>query len=89
MNTEQKLWEWIRGHVAQRVGVPPESIGFDKGLDTYGLDSVDGVLMAGELEEAFGIEIDPASFLHCESFQQAVVMLAANIDKPGKQPASE
>ncbi|MGP0070942.1 MAG: acyl carrier protein [Bryobacteraceae bacterium] len=88
MSTEQRVSEWVRAHLSKRLGVAPESIDFEKGLGTYGLDSVDGVLMAGELEEAFGVEIDPARFLQCESFEQTVAMLVADIDGPKKQPAS-
>jgi acyl carrier protein len=88
MNLEQQLWEWIRAHLAQLLGVPPESIDFDKGLSSYGLDSVDAVLMAGELEEAFSIEIDPASFIQCDSFGAIVATLATSIEKSRKQPTS-
>jgi acyl carrier protein len=88
MTTEQRLRDWVRGHLAQRVGLAPESIEIDKGLGSYGLDSVDAVLMAGELEEAFNIEIDPARFLQFDSFKQAIEMLAVDIDKSGKRPVS-
>jgi acyl carrier protein len=42
---------------------PPDEIDLDKDLADLGLDSVDAVLMAGEMEQAFGIEIDPAEAL--------------------------
>jgi acyl carrier protein len=81
MNTEQRLWEWVRAHVARVLGVPPESIDLEKGLSTHGLDSVDAVLMAGEIEDAFGIEIDPGRFLQYDSFQAIIAALAADIDQ--------
>jgi acyl carrier protein len=37
-----------------------------RGLADYGLDSMDGVVMAGQMEEHFGVEIDPATFLRPE-----------------------
>jgi acyl carrier protein len=86
--TEQRLLEWVRGHLAKTLGVAPESIEFDKRLSNYGLDSVDAILMAGELEEAFGIEIDPASFIECDSFESAIALLASYVDKSGKNAAS-
>jgi acyl carrier protein len=88
MTTEQKLSQWIRTYLAQTVGVPAEGIDFKLGLDAYGLDSVDAILMAGELEEAFGIEIDPARFLQCSTFEQAVGMLRVDIDRARPRPAS-
>lgn len=74
---EQQLRDWIRGHLAQRVGVAGEEIAFDRTLGDYGLDSVDAVLMAGELEEAFGIEIDPAAFIQFDTFEQMIAALGA------------
>jgi acyl carrier protein len=88
MSTEERLWEWVRAHLAQRLGVAPETIALDKGLSDYGLDSVDAVLMAGELEEAFAIEIDPASFIECDSFRAVIVLLATYIDKSEGRAAS-
>ena len=74
---EQQLRDWIRGHLAQRVGVPPEEIAFDRTLGDYGLDSVDAVLMAGELEEALGIEIDPAAFIQFDTFERMITALGS------------
>lgn len=88
MTTEERLWEWVRNHLAQVLGVAPESIAFDKALSSYGLDSVDAVLMAGELEEAFGIEIDPARFIERDSFEAIIKTLAADIDKGSIQAIS-
>ncbi len=81
------MWEWVRTHLAHVLGVPPESIAYQRALSSYGLDSVDAVLMAGELEEAFGIEIDPARFIDCDSFEDIVKTLAADIDKSGPHVA--
>ena len=88
MDTAQRLTEWIRAHLAQVLGVKPECIGLDRELSSYGLDSVGAVLMAGELEEAFGIEIDPASFIDCHSFNTIIAKLAADIDKSSREEAS-
>jgi acyl carrier protein len=88
MNTEQRLSEWIRSHMAQVLGVEPECIGLDKELSSYGLDSVAAVLMAGELEEAFCVEIDPASFIDCHSFKAIIAKLAADIDKSSSAETS-
>jgi acyl carrier protein len=88
MTTEERLGEWVRGHLAKVRGVTPESVTLDKGLSSYGLDSVDAVLMAGELEEAFGIEIDPARFLACDSFGEIITTLTPDIDKAGERRVS-
>jgi acyl carrier protein len=80
MNTEERLWEWVRNHLARIRDVAPESVTVDQGFSSYGLDSVDAVLMAGELEDAFCIEIDPAGFLACDSFRDIITTLAPAVD---------
>jgi acyl carrier protein len=88
MTMEERLGEWVRSHLAQVLGVAPESVTFDKGLSSYGLDSVDAVLMAGELEEAFGVEIEPARFMASNSFSEIITTLASDIDKARERRVS-
>ncbi|HSZ73449.1 MAG TPA: acyl carrier protein [Rhizomicrobium sp.] len=73
--TESAVRNWVRRHLAKVLGVAPDEIAFDRTLGHYGLDSVDAVLMAGEMEEALRIEIDPASFLQYENFEQMIAAL--------------
>ena len=77
--TEDGLRDWVRNHLASLLGVPQDSIVLDQSLADYGLDSVDAVLMAGELEETLNIEIDPASFLQYDTFEQMIVAVAAGL----------
>jgi acyl carrier protein len=74
---EQQLRDWVRGHLARLVGVAQEDIELDRTLGDYGLDSVDAVLMAGELEDALGIEIDPAAFIQFDTFEQMIAALGS------------
>lgn len=59
----QNLRRWASAYLAHLLDQPEERIDLYRGLTDYGLDSMDAVVMAGELEEHFGIEIDPALFL--------------------------
>jgi len=70
---EARLREWIRNYLGKLRNVAPESIELDRTLGDYGMDSVDAVLMAGELEDDFETEVDPASFLQYDSFEKLVV----------------
>jgi acyl carrier protein len=76
---EGKVRNWVRQHLAQLLGIAPADVAFDRTLENYGLDSVDAVLMAGELEEALNIEIDPASFIQYENFEQMIAALESKI----------
>jgi acyl carrier protein len=81
MTPEEQLRGWVRQHLAKLLNVGPESIALDRTLSDYGLDSVDAVLMAGELEAAFEIEIDPAIFIRFDTFEAMVVGLAPTLHR--------
>jgi acyl carrier protein len=80
MSTHEELQNWVRGHLAQLVGLVPESIALDRTLADYGLDSIDAVVMAGELEDHFRIEIDPASFIRFATFEAMIAGLAVVLE---------
>lgn len=54
----QTLRQWMISYIESVLspagGVPP-----DKNFDTYGFDSVEAVVMAGVMEEEFGVPVDP------------------------------
>ena len=54
---------WACAYLAHLLDRPAAEIDLFRPLSEYGLDSVDAVVMAGEMEDHFGVEIDPATFL--------------------------
>ena len=83
MSCAEDLQFWVRRHLGRLVGVAPETIVLERKLSDYGLDSVDAVLMAGELEDHFGIEIDPASFIHFTTFEVMITNLTVVLEARG------
>jgi acyl carrier protein len=79
MTSEDELRRWVRQHLAHLLHVAPDSVALDRTLSDYGLDSVDGVLMAGELEEAFRIEVDPAVFMTFDTFEAMIIGLSRTL----------
>jgi acyl carrier protein len=75
MSADDDIQDWVRRHLGELLGVAPESIALDRKLSDYGLDSVDAVLMAGELEDYFAIEIDPASFIQYPTCEAMITSL--------------
>ncbi len=57
--SRQALVEFVVGRVAERIGADAAR-DLDGDLFELGLDSVDAVELTGEIEERFGLEIDPA-----------------------------
>jgi acyl carrier protein len=85
MNVNEELHNWVRQHIGKLLGIAPESVSLDAKLSDYGLDSVDAVLMAGEIEDHFDIEINPASFIRFPTFEEMIAGLVSALEdrEPG------
>lgn len=62
--------DWAVAYLAKLLGMDPSHVDLAKGLNEYGLDSVDAMIMAGEFEEHFGVEIDPAVVFEADTVQK-------------------
>ncbi|GHJ41943.1 acyl carrier protein [Streptomyces sp. TS71-3] len=51
--------EWLRGRVAAQTGRAAEEIAPDVPLNNYGLDSVYVLGLCAEIEDHYGIEVEP------------------------------
>jgi acyl carrier protein len=60
--TEEAVRDWMVGYISSTLEIPRSVIATDARFDTYGFDSAEAVIMAGVMEEEFGIETDPAVF---------------------------
>lgn len=61
--------EWVIEYLSRVLQIDRRDVDLRKGLGAFGLDSVDALIMAGELEEHFGVEIEPTVLLEFDSFQ--------------------
>ncbi len=66
---------WVRSHLATLLAVPASEVDFERTLSDYGLDSFDLMVMAGDAEEALGIEIDPEPFFPPPPIAEVVAIL--------------
>ncbi|MCW7945674.1 polyketide synthase [Streptomyces hygroscopicus] len=55
----EELREWLRGCVAEYVRRPAEDIDTDLPLSEYGLDSVYVLSLCADIEDRYGIEVEP------------------------------
>jgi acyl carrier protein len=56
---EATLRAWLVNYIIAVLNVPGDSVPADQSFDSYGFDSVEIVVMAGVLEEEFGVQVDP------------------------------
>ena len=66
----------VLNKTAQLAGVAPEAITDETNLDSLGLDSADAVVLAMEIEQATGREIEVGVFLRCETIAETAAEIA-------------
>jgi acyl carrier protein len=57
--TPEELCGWTRNRVAYYLECAPTEIDVDRSLAGYGFDSVFALSLCGEIEDEYGLEVDP------------------------------
>jgi len=53
------IQSWLTTRLAAQLGLAPEDVDVRKPFTEYGLDSMVGVFLAGDLEEWLGVQLSP------------------------------
>ena len=72
---------------ADLAGITSEQITDETNLDSLGLDSADAVVLAMEIEQATGREIEVGVFLRCETIADTAAEIARLVGGAGGRPA--
>jgi acyl carrier protein len=59
--------EWVTNYIVAAAELRREDFSTAAHFETYGLDSAELVIMAGVMEEEFGIEVDPEKLFETPS----------------------
>jgi acyl carrier protein len=78
--------ERVYARTAELAGLSAEDISAETTLDSTGLDSSDAVILALEVEELTGVEIDVGIFLRFSTLGEAVEELV-RILRPAAAPS--
>lgn len=54
-----RLRAWMVDYITAVLAIPPSEIDTEASFDSFGFDSVEAVVMAGVMEEEFGVPVDP------------------------------
>lgn len=54
-----EMRDWLADYICSVLEVDRETFPHDAGFDSLGLDSVEAVILAGMMEERFGVAIEP------------------------------
>jgi acyl carrier protein len=75
----KRIEDWMVRHIGSVLGIAKEQFPIADRFDTYGLDSVEAVIMAGLMEEEFGVPIDPMSLFEHPSVEAYAGYLSGKI----------
>ena len=84
-----KVREMVFNTVAGLAGVSPASITDVTNLESLGLDSSDAVVLAMEVEELTGLEIEVGLFLRCATVAEAAAEITAIAGRGAATSAKE
>ena len=76
MSQKNQLIKFLYEQLAQRSDLPVESITPETQLTDLGIQSIDAVLLCGEIEDRFAVEMDPADIFEHDTvgaFAQSIL----------------
>ncbi|WP_421726230.1 acyl carrier protein [Bauldia sp.] len=88
MTAPDKVRQIVIEKTADLAGIKPDEITAETNLEALGLDSADAVVLAMEVEQATGREIEVGLFLRCETISDAAAELAKLIEEGAAPPVA-
>jgi acyl carrier protein len=77
---------WLIDYISSVLDAPRDDFPTGKRFDEFGIDSVEAVVMAGMLEEAFAVQVDPMQVFEHPSVDQLARALVAGHRTPVDAP---
>jgi acyl carrier protein len=72
-----EIAEFVRARVSHRTRVPAAEIADGTVLADIGLESIDAVLISGEIEDEFQVEVEPSMMFELQTFGEVVAAVTA------------
>ena len=76
--SDKSMRDFLRTSIARIAKLPVEKIDDATPIQDYGLTSLEVVILSGNLEDAFGLEIDPALIFEFRTIDVVCASLAGN-----------
>ncbi|MBH8554612.1 acyl carrier protein [Nostocaceae cyanobacterium CENA357] len=75
-HTAEEIQAWLTGHLAEILGVKAAEIDIRAPLDSYGLDSAQGMLLAAKAGKFLGFQLSPLLLWHYPTIESLSQRLA-------------
>jgi acyl carrier protein len=79
--TRDELIAFLLEKLGDRIGCGPDAIDRDADLIELGIRSIDAVLISGELEDRFGVEIDPVLLFECRTVNRVADSVSGSLSR--------
>jgi acyl carrier protein len=81
----EAIQHWLVTQIAEQLGIEPQNLDVRLSFSEYGLDSITGVSLAGDLEEWLNISLSPTLLWDYSTVETLVQYLAeAVVSQPAK-----
>jgi acyl carrier protein len=74
------LRAWLVNYITTVLSLPADATPTDQTFDSYGFDSIEAVVMAGVLEEEFGVQVDPIQLFEYPSIDAFAMQFSRDAD---------
>jgi acyl carrier protein len=74
--TAEEIQVWLISHISDVLGVNPDEIDVREPLDSYGLDSTQGMLLASQAGKLLGFQLSPLVLWHYPTIESLSQRLA-------------
>ena len=74
--TAQTAQDWLVDRLAQRLNVPPSGVDVNQYFDEFELDSTEALILAGEMENWLGFQIETTAIWYHPTIAQLAEHIA-------------
>jgi acyl carrier protein len=80
-HTVESVQDWLVAQVAEQLGLNPEDINIQAPLDTYGLESMQVMIITSKAEKKLGIKIPLMMLLHYPTIEALSHRVTEDLDQ--------
>jgi acyl carrier protein len=68
--TKKSIIKFISTRIISKTDIKADHIGAEENLNSIGISSLNAVMISGEIEDEFEIEVDPMLMYECETLSE-------------------
>jgi acyl carrier protein len=77
--TAEEIQIWLVATISEQIGIEPDEIDIREPLDSYGLDSVQALMVVGKAEKLLGFKLSPLLLWHYPTIEALAERLAEEL----------